>query len=655
MAENDPELTSEDEVRALLQVAIPKLPQAISKIMLADGEVLAALGLPDGDFVRLWNRRFRRSDLFACLRGIANDTETSLASADGELHVEEAYLDEDGSAVLRIGTEGARFTNVRVLSDGLDCRRQGLDAIVANGEMSSEREAMWRSAIEIGPLDDVLFLALETEIGSSPEATFREMEHGIEEASATFDDLAPLDLNHYASLLGVFPPPATLGEFKAAWLDRAAQLDSVRLLRLLKLSGPLSVMSGALVAEASDRLTPEQRLALTQFLQACPDPFSVVAAFEIACRHKADPKLRPIADMLVPVLYNRSDALVEVAGMALAASATLTTHATARNRLLANWPLYAKRLARLIHAGHVVRVFRAANVDPELFNTEIAQSFAPQARLADLCDAREATIFQSHHLAPVLVHATMASRVTEAIAKIDDEDRPESWLKEGESAISSDIDSGWGLFLFAPGPVDEFEEKWRGLSVLQVESVEENRLMLEAADDPERCMSVLIKLSVAFEVPSEQRAEFGAVVPPSINRLNGTNFLLAAEIGLQLASRWRDEKLSDGILDVILARVRGEGLIDPGAAPLLIMLAAAAVEDPVLWRQRVGNIAQHFAYAQKPGPPSINLMRALELLRDFEPDLGAQIASAKSFTVLTFDRLPGNAEEEAPSAEAASH
>lgn len=45
-------------------------------------------------------------------------------------------------------------------------------------------------------------------------------------------------------------------------------------------------------------------------------------------------------------------------------------------------------------------------------------------------------------------------------------------------------------------------------------------------------------------------------------------------------------------------------------------------------------------YAQKSGPPSINLMRALELLRDFEPDLGPKTASAKAFTLLAFDRLP---------------
>ncbi len=54
--------------------------------------------------------------------------------------------------------------------------------------------------------------------------------------------------------------------------------------------------------------------------------------------------------------------------------------------------------------------------------------------------------------------------------------------------------------------------------------------------------------------------------------------------------------------------------------------------------KRVGHIAQRFAYVQKPGVPSINLMRALDMLRDFQPDLGPPIASAKAFTILAYDR-----------------
>ncbi|MEA3012565.1 MAG: hypothetical protein QOD42_1110 [Sphingomonadales bacterium] len=640
MARPEVDLSPEEATRAAMRWAIPKLPDAVSSRMLSDSAVLSRLGLPTGDFIRLWNVRFSRPALFACLRDIANGRKAALSSSDGELHVDEGHLDEEGAALLRIGTDTLRFANVAVLGEDVDRRQRGIDSIVASGEMPAEREGMWRAAAAMGPLDDALFLALETELGASPEAAFRDIEQGISDGSATFNDLIPSDFNHCAGLINLYPPPPSPDEFRSAWLGRAAELDSVRLTRLLKLSGPLSVLSGGLVAQASDNLSPGLRMELVTFLQSCPDPFSVVAAFEIACRHRTDPSLRAAADLLVPRLFDRSDPLVELGGTALAASTMIATAFTARSRTLGGWPLYAKRLAGLFHAGHLLRVFRAASIDPAPFNEEVARTFAPQARLADLCDAREAPVFQAQHLGPPFVHALIASRVTEAIAQIPEPDRPPEWIAAGEGAVAAAVDKGWGLFLFAPGPFDEFERGWKGQDVLPAESAEEMRLTFVSGSDLEGGMSELIKLSVAFEVPVDQRSGIAVSLPPFIRRLDGPNFLLAAEIGLQLGARWRDEGLSDRIVDLLLDCVRGDGLVDGGAAPRLIMLAAAAVENRGLWLERAGNLAQQFAYVQQPGAPSINLMRAIDLLRDFEPDLGPRLRSAKAFALLTFDRLP---------------
>lgn len=640
MTATELELSPEEETRALLFSAIPKLPEAVRTILLADPAVLTTLGLPTGDFIRIWNRRFSRQELFTCLRNIADDVAAPLASADRELEVEEAWLDEDGAGVLRSGTEAARFANVAVLSDNLDRRSSAIDAIVASGEMSLEQEGIWRAAIAEGPLTDALFLALESEIGASPEAAFRAMVHDIGEGSAKFDDLVPLDLNHYAGLLGISPPPTTLSEFKSAWLAAAAALDNVRLLRLLKLSGPLSILPGGLVAQASDHLPATDRVTLAQFLKAAADPFSVIAAFEIACRHRADPAMEAIGDALAHRLFDRSDPLIEIASPALASTLAITTAITARYQTLADWPLHAKRLARVIHASHLLRLFRTANVDPAIFEDEVMRSFAPQARLADLCDAREAPRWQPHHFVPALVHAIAMARMTAAIGDVSETDVPQAWLAAGETALAGDVEAGWGLFLFAPSPLDELDVEWKGPTFLTPENVEEAYQILEAGDDLERSLSELIKMSVAFEIPADRRGALAAVLPAFLKRLDGANFMIVGEITLQLAARWRDEALADRTVDILLERARGEGLPDAAAAPRLIMLAAAAVEDRALWLQRAGNLAQHFAYAQKSGPPSINLMRALELLREFEPELGPRIASAKAYTVLTFDRLP---------------
>lgn len=247
---------------------------------------------------------------------------------------------------------------------------------------------MWRQAIAMGPLDDTLFLALEDELGASPEAAYREMENGIADGSATFSHLRPLDVNHYAGLLNLYPPPATLGEFKAAWLARAATFDEVRLTRLLKLSGPLSVLAAGLVAQASDRLPAALRLEVATYPQDFADPFSFVATFEIACRHRAEGAMRSIADSLLPHLYDRKDALVEQGAATLAPNVIATTAFTARNHSFPDWPLYARRLVCFVNGGHLVRMFREADVDPAAFNPEVGRILEPQARLARDCRDR---------------------------------------------------------------------------------------------------------------------------------------------------------------------------------------------------------------------------------------------------------------------------
>lgn len=640
MTTNHFELTPEEEARALLRSTIPKLPDAVSKVMLATPAVLSALGLPVGDFVRIWDRRFSRTDLFGCLRNIANGLEAKLASADGKFHVEEFALDETSAGILRSGTEAARFPNVGLLSDNLQRRTATLDNVIAQGEMSEDREAMWRAALARGPLDEDLFLAFETEQGSSPEAAFRSVADDISAGNATFDDLIPLDLNDYAGLLGLFPPPSTLTEFTETWKEVANKLDPIRLFRFLKLSGPLSILPGGLVAQASENLPLSKRSELAQFLAAAPDPLSVVAGFEIACRWRADQELQSIADTLAPRLFDRTDPLIELAGPALASTMAITTAVTARHQTLANWPIYAKRLARFLHASHLLRLFKNTGVDPAVFESGVMRSFAPQALLADQCDARDAPIWQSRHFGPAQIHAIVLARVTSAISAIEEADRPAEWLTLGEKALASDVEAGWGLFYFSPTAFSEFDENWEGLRILDDQNVDAARLALQAGTDIESGLSELIKLSAAFEIASEHRNDFASLIVDLIRRLDGSNLIFASELALQIAARWRDQALSDRVIDFLLEQARGRGLADASAAPRFALLGAAAEEQRAQWLQRAGAIAREFAFAQNGGSPSINLQRAIDLIRDFEPELGAAMAQAKAYATLTFDRLP---------------
>jgi hypothetical protein len=634
---------SPEELKAeFFRSAIVKLPEEVASVMLRDPTVLAILGLPQVEFVQLWGERFERKAMFDALRSLVRGETINLSSFDGATMTDEARLDEDGSAVLRSGTEGLRFQHVRLFSDNGEERASVIDEIAATGELSADREMAWRAAAEHAPFDDELFIALQGEADATPEAVYREMAQGISNGTAIFDDLVPIESQHYASLLGVWPLPDTLGAYKAAWVDMAQGLDQARLCRLLRLSGPFAAMQSGLVATASDSLDPPERFEIMQFLASRADPFSVGAAFEVASRNIDNAAMRELANDLIGRICNHQHPMYETAGPALEAALAITISLTARNRTFDGWPLYAKRLALILHASHLLRMLRAAGVDPANLAEEIGKRFGSQARLAGLCDFREAPVFQFHYFGAGLVQAMLIDRVTEAISRLQAASRPEEWIAERDKAVSGAVEAGRGLFLVAAGALDEFEDGWTGLTELEPKFADENLERLRNETGSSVLLNELVKIAVAFEVSPDKRSDVGAAILAALTRFaEPADHLMAAEFGLQIAARWRDGDMADQIIGLLLAAVQKEELPDSGASARYTMLAAATAADRAEWLDRVGQMARNFALSHQPGNGLQNLRRAINLLCDFDSGLAPKLASAKSCAMLAYDRFDG--------------
>ncbi|HEV2816246.1 MAG TPA: hypothetical protein VGW40_03355 [Allosphingosinicella sp.] len=629
-----------EETRQFLRATVLKLPGMVGSFMLRDTAALNRMGLPVGDFVSVLGQRFDRARLLAALRDVANGKDAGLASEDGEVQIDRSSLDEDGVATLMSGDKGAAFANIGLLSDDAMLRRHVLDRIVAKGEMSEEREGMWRAAIEMGSLDDDLFVALETESGASPEAHFREIGSEIASLNASFNVLVPVESDYYAALLGQWPIPATFSEFRIKWLQAAAGLNPARLLRLLKLSAPVSMASGRMIGVASDHLPAEDRIVLVEFLQSCSDPFSLVAAFEVACRHRTDPGMRDLADTIIARLYDRNESTIDSGGADFGAMAAITSALAARHRLLADWPLYARRLARLLHASHLVRILGSCAVERPALYALVNRTIAPQARLAELCDAREAPIWQQHYLGPALIHGLAVRRASEAVAMIKKRERPKRWVKLDASVIEQDMEDGWALFFFAAGPLDEFDEDWTGLPLIPAENLEPLHALLREGKDSERIAEEIYKLAIAFEVDPADRQPLIEGLPLFLRRFTGADFALCAEVGLQIAARWRNVAMADAIIEVVFDRFRNGPFEDLGTVPRFFMAGAASVEGKEEWLERAGSLAHPFAFTHGDGPAAGNLVRAFDILGEFDPALGAALARAKSFALLAYGRLP---------------
>lgn len=645
MAKIDEELTPEEEARAVLRFALPNLPASIRAAMLADPAVVTRAGFPLGEFLPLWGRSFGRADILTALRAIANGESVLLRSYDGKIEVTDGGPVDEHHAYLAVGHQRSIFANVSLLGRDGAKRNAALDAIAAQGEMSSDREAVWRAASAAGPFDDALYAALETELGSSPESFFGALVEQVERGEANFEDMVPADLNHFAGLLALFPPPASLAEFRAAWLAAAAILDDNRLLRLLKLCGPLSVVPGALVATASDKLPPETRVELTKFLAASADPLSQVAAFEILCRHLKTPGMREIGEELVGRLLDPAAALVSQWGPMLSAVLAATSVLEARTTCLAGWPLYAKRLVRFLHASHLLRAFEEAEVDIATAAQNMSRAFDSRAQLVDLSDAWIAAPFEPFYLGPIYLRVMLMHRCAAAITALDADERPAPWIEAGSRVLAADVADTGGFVHKIPGPFDAFEAEPISLRLCEPQEAQDLLGHLERADDAASAVELLTRFWIAQEAPEDMRSPVGAALPPFLDNLaDDRQWLIAAEIGLRLASRWRDVALADAIIKRLTARAHEGRLNDHGAPPRLVLLGAAVVGDREAWRARVGDIALELAFALPHGMASLNMMLGLEFLRDLDPGLAGPLAASRSYAALANEGIPAQCE-----------
>jgi hypothetical protein len=59
----------------------------------------------------------------------------------------------------------------------------------------------------------------------------------------------------------------------------------------------------------------------------------------------------------------------------------------------------------------------------------------------------------------------------------------------------------------------------------------------------------------------------------------------------------------------------------------------------VQWAKSAGEFAAAFAFSIKAGPHTLSLLVAIDIIRDFAPQLENPLASARSYCVLANDRM----------------
>lgn len=630
--------TLDEDRRAFIVGMLQMMPEAVSQAMLAEEPVRAALGLPVGGSLVVLDNRFEWAPLAAALRAVANGGQPDLRSVNGGVAITEGRLEPDGSAVLIAGEAGARFASVGLLSDDPNLRTRTLDALIAREDLDADDEGRLRSTVAAGALDDDGFVAVEELVEATSKATYRRL-HAAAAEGTRFDELVPADRGHYRRLLAI-EPPATLAEFRAAWLNHHEGLDAVRQARLVALAAPLAMLRGDLLPQAAQGVERDERLRLVRFLAAAADPFSRLAAFQIAAADLHDADFRREADAALPGLLGGPDRKGVPGASALCDAVILTATTSAQRGTMEGWPVYARRLAWHLHAGLLLRALGDGLLDEEQLRAAVGRPLEGNYRLVELCDAREAPFGLWAPLTAARLSAVATARAIGVVEDLTEEDCPAEWASAARAAADAAAGSADALFMLAPGPLDPFEQDWAGQIPLTDDQIDEMASRLGSGDDDERALNDVLHVAVAYEVDAARRSDIAGLLPAIAERVTDASHVPAIELSLQLTARWKLPDIADRLVGSARQR-SGEGrLTDPGASARFGLLAAAAAGSADEWSAKVGEHMVEFAYLARPGPHVRNLLIAIDLISDFAPTLAPRLIVARSFALLADDGAP---------------
>jgi hypothetical protein len=226
---------------------------------------------------------------------------------------------------------------------------------------------------------------------------------------------------------------------------------------------------------------------------------------------------------------------------------------------------------------------------------------------------------------------------------IPKEDRPPEWTEATDGAVETITSGPERLAYMAPGPFDPFEDDWGGMIELAGDASDEMLARMSAKEDPQRTVSDIYNLVLAFDLEAKRRDAFAQQLPEFLSSLPDQSFTVAVDFALQLAARWRATELSERLIDLSLVRAGSGGLKNLSAGPSFSLLAAASHADQAVWSRKVGEYMNGFAFPLPPGPAITNMIAAIELIGGFSPALQPSLTSAKSFAVLAYNHLGSEA------------
>lgn len=535
------------------------LPRAYLNRLVSKPKVRASLGLRERS-LNLEGHDVGAAAIGKFLALVVAGGDAMLTDLDGKVVATNGTQTASGGVAIELNGTRLVFAEAQVFSDEATDRVAALDSMLSCRTLSPTLERRWRALVEKQVPTSEQFLEMIEDLGRTPEA-FVEHLH-MQQGGLEFRALASDDRCYYANLIGVDGEAGNLTQILNGITNGHRELGMTPN-RLLALA-PLAVAQGLRFDQLASDLSDDAAAPLAFRLLEEGDPFSAIAAFELSSSRAADAGCRAAATSILDRLVGEGTFLEDISH-GFCVGALVATQSLDHSHVINDWPLAARRLAAMAHAGHVARVLHQTQIDRIAAWNQVSVSVGPAWHLAGLLERIDDGVWLREWLEPSIVSACVLHRLGVAVSRLAEADRPADWLDR----ISKATGVGNPLIHIA-GPMDGLDE---GATALPKRDADAVIAQLERAE-PNMLLSYLEGLLTELKPPSDSEAIFDVLVMRA-KAIVGEERDQLIEHLLRVAARWRLHSLADRIWDVTWD-IREEAGFGPTKLVSIAIASAAA-------------------------------------------------------------------------------